>query len=187
MNETVAAPVRSETERLVLDLPALEDFEPLAAMWADPQTTRHVGGPRGRDDSWMRLLRQRGLWHLLGYGYWTVREKASGRFAGNLGFADFHRELDPAFDCAPEAGWVFAGWAHGRGYAREALAAGLDWFDQTGVHASCHCLIDPENNASLRLAAAYGFAAPRSVLFKQAPTLLLTRQRRSAPSNNAMR
>ena len=187
MNDTVPGPVRIETERLVLDAPALEDFVPLAAMWADPETTRHVGGPRSEADSWMRLLRQRGLWHLLGYGYWTVREKQSGRFAGNLGFADFHRELEPAFDCAPEAGWVLAGWARGRGYAREALAAALDWLDQTGLHASCHCLIDPENTASLRLAAQYGFAGQRSVVFKQAPTLLLTRQRLSAASNSPMR
>jgi RimJ/RimL family protein N-acetyltransferase len=186
MNETVFGPVRIETERLVLDGPALEDFEPLVAMWADPETTRHVGGPRSQDDSWLRLLRQRGLWHLLGYGYWTVREKETGRFAGNLGFADYHRDLEPAFDCAPEAGWVFAGWARGRGYAREALGVALAWFDGR-FGGECHCLIDPENDASLRLAALHGFAAPRSVQFKQAPTLLLTRQRPSVAPNMSTR
>jgi RimJ/RimL family protein N-acetyltransferase len=124
----------------------------------------------------MSLLRYRGLWPLFGYGYWAVREKASGRYAGDLGFADFRRELEPPVACAPEAGWVFAGWARGRGYAREAFGAALAWFDHTGAHHCCHCLVDEENAASLRLAAHHGFAALRSVYFKGAPTLLLTRQ-----------
>jgi RimJ/RimL family protein N-acetyltransferase len=168
--------MRIETERVVLDLPALADFEAMAEMWADPQVTRHVGGPRSRNDSWMRLLRHRGLWSLLGYGYWTVREKAGGRFIGNLGFADFHREIAPPAACAPEAGWVFAGWAHGRGFARESLAAALAWFDASAAAGPCHCLIDPGNAASLRLASAFGFSAARHVTFKDEATLLLTRQ-----------
>ena len=186
MNETLCGPVRIETERLVLDGTSLEDFGPLAAMWADPETTRHVGGPRSETDCWMSLLRYRGLWPLLGYGYWAVREKASGRFAGDLGFADFRRDLEPPLDCAPEAGWVFAGWARGRGYAREALEAALAWFDGR-FGGECHCLIDPQNAASLRLAALHGFASQRSVQFKQAPTLLLTRQRPSVAPNMSTR
>lgn len=168
--------MRIETERLVLDLPGLADFEDFAEMWGDPQTTRHVGGPCHRNDIWLRLLRLAGLWPLLGYGYWAVHEKSGGRFVGNLGFADFHRELEPPHPCAPEAGWVFARWAHGRGYAREALTAAFAWFDASAAAGPCHCLIDPENAPSLRLAAAFGFSDARAVIFKDATTLLLTRQ-----------
>ena len=168
--------MRIETERLALDLPGRADFEPFAEMWADPETTRFVGGPQGRADAWARLLRLGGLWPLLGYGYWIVREKAGGRFAGTLGFADFHRDLQPPHPCAPEGGWVFARWAHGRGYAREALTAAFAWFDARPAAEICHCLIDPANAASLRLAASFGFSDPRAVIFKQTETLLLTRQ-----------
>ena len=50
----------------------------------------HIGGkPFTREESWARLLRYGGLWSLLGYGYWAVRDKESGRFAGELGFAGF--------------------------------------------------------------------------------------------------
>jgi RimJ/RimL family protein N-acetyltransferase len=167
--------MRIETERLVLDVPIAADFEDTAEMWADPQITAFVGGPRSRNESWMHLLSQRGLWPFLGYGYWTVREKAGGRFAGTLGFSDFHRELDPPQVCAPEAGWVFAGWAHGGGYAREALTAALAWFDASAAAGPCHCLVDPENLASLRLAAAFGFSGAREIGFKGTRTLLLTR------------
>jgi RimJ/RimL family protein N-acetyltransferase len=177
MNEAVNGPVRIETARLVLDGHTLEDFAPLAAMWADAETTRHVGGPRCGNDSWMRLLRYRGGWPLCGYGYWAVRETESGRYVGDLGFADFRRALEPDFDCAPEAGWVFAGWAHGRGYASEALAAALAWLDVNLAGGVCHCLIDPSNTVSLRLAGRHGFGNPRTIRFKNTPALLLTRYR----------
>jgi RimJ/RimL family protein N-acetyltransferase len=168
--------MRIETARLTLDLPMLADFEAFAEMWADPQTTRFVGGPSARNDAWTRLLRLCGLWPLLGYGYWMVREKASGRLLGTLGFADFHRDLQPPHPCAPEAGWVFARWAHGRGFAREALTAAFGWFDASPAAGACHCLIDPENAASLRLAAAFAFANAREITFEERITLLLTRQ-----------
>jgi RimJ/RimL family protein N-acetyltransferase len=182
MSETPGQPVQLVTERLVLTGHEAADFAPLAAMWSDPETMRHVGGPRSETDSWARLLRYRGLWPVLGYGFWAVREKASGRFAGDLGFADFHRVLAPPHDCVPEAGWVFAGWARGRGYAHEALAAALGWLDGTRLHATCHCLIDAQNAPSLRLAGRQGFSHPRSVVFKDTPTLLLTRH---CPSGTA--
>ena len=34
----MSEPVRIETARLVLDAPGVADFEPIAAMWADPET-----------------------------------------------------------------------------------------------------------------------------------------------------
>lgn len=41
------------TERLQLDAHTLDDFESLAALWADPQVVRYIGGtPRDREDSW---------------------------------------------------------------------------------------------------------------------------------------
>ena len=43
---------------------------------------------------------------LLGFGYWLVEERATGAFVGEVGLADFRRELEPGFGDAPEAGWV---------------------------------------------------------------------------------
>ena len=67
-----------------------------------------------------RLLRYAGHWWLLGFGYWVLQEKATGAFVGELGFAQWKRELEPAIQ-VPEAGWVLATAAHGKGYATEAL------------------------------------------------------------------
>ena len=85
-------------------------------MWADPTVVRHIGGkPSSLEESWSRLLRYGGLWSLLGYGYWLVEERGSGAFVGEVGFADFRRELEPGFAGAPEAGWVLTAAARGRG------------------------------------------------------------------------
>lgn len=166
------------TDRLVLDAHEAVHFEPLAAMWGDPAVVRYIGGhPSSAQDCWMRLLRYRGLWPLLGYGYWAVVEKGTRRFVGDLGFADFHRPIEPSIRGVPEAGWVLASWAHGCGFGKEALAAALSWLDGSGLHARSVCLIAPGNTASLRLAARFGYRVDRTVRFGEEDTLLLDRER----------
>ena len=111
-----------ETPRLRLRPHRVEDFEALANLWADPAVTRFIGKPSTREESWARLLRYGGLWPLLGFGYWAVEDRETGAYLGDVGFADFHRALDPAPPALPEIGWVLAPAAHGRGLATEAAA-----------------------------------------------------------------
>jgi RimJ/RimL family protein N-acetyltransferase len=170
-------PSRIDTERLVLDAHTLEDFEPMLATRTDPEVVKYLGGPNTREECWMRLLRYRGLWPLLGYGYWAVRERASGRYAGEIGFADYHRPVEPPIVGIPEAGWVLARWAQGRGFASEGLAAALAWLDRATAHRRCVCLIDPANAASIRVAEKAGFGGATTVRFREAETLLLERLR----------
>src|SRR5262245_47469463 len=120
-----------ETARLRLRGHRVEDLGDCAAMWGDAAVVRHISGrPSSTEDSWERILRYAGLWALLGYGYWAVEEKASGRFVGDVGFADFKRAVQPSFAGAPEIGWVLATWAHGRGFATEAVRAAVAWGDR---------------------------------------------------------
>jgi RimJ/RimL family protein N-acetyltransferase len=146
------------TERLCLRAHRADDHAALAATWADPAVYRFLSGkPTSSPDAWMRLLRYPGLWSLLGYGYWAVEEKASGQLIGDIGYADFRRGMTPSLDGMPELGWVLASQAHGKGYASEALVAVQAWGDaHFGAHRSC-CIIDPQNTASIRLAAKAGF------------------------------
>src|SRR3546814_19996070 len=67
----------------------------------------HRRQPLSPEDAWNRLLRYAGHWTLLGYGIFAVVEKASGRFIGETGIADFHRGLGDDFDQAGEAAYVF--------------------------------------------------------------------------------
>ncbi|MGU7772680.1 GNAT family N-acetyltransferase [Burkholderia sp. MR1-5-21] len=166
-----------DTPRLVLEGHAPADFDALAAMWADPAVVAHIGTgtPSTLRESWMRMLAYRGLWPLIGYGYWAIREKASGRYVGDLGFADFHRALEPSIRGVPEAGWALASWAHGKGYATEALSHALAWLDGQHRFERSVCLISPDNTASIRVAEKAGFADPTPVRFNDADTLMYAR------------
>src|ERR1700732_5300270 len=84
------------TERLRLRGHRLEDSAHCAAMWADPEVTRYIGGkPYTEEESWARLMRYAGPCSLLGFGYWVVEEKSTGSFIGEAGFADYKRALPP--------------------------------------------------------------------------------------------
>ena len=155
-------------------------------MWADPDVTRFIGGrPATREDVWNRLLRYRGLWALLGYGYWAVSERETGRYVGDVGFADFHRDITPSLEGAPEIGWALATWAHGRGFATEAVRAALAWGDAhlEGRHSEplrYVCLIAPENAGSVRVAEKCGFRRANDATYKGHPTTI---HERFAPVN----
>jgi RimJ/RimL family protein N-acetyltransferase len=164
------------TARLTLTPPERSDFEDSAAMWSDPLVTRHVGGRTSTpEESWARVLRARGLWAVLGYGYWAVRETATGRYVGEVGFADFHRGLAPSIDGIPEMGWVLAAWSHGKGFAAEAVSAGLAWGESQWGAGPVVCIIDPDNAPSLKLAGRMGFSEVVRTTYKDSPTVLLRR------------
>jgi RimJ/RimL family protein N-acetyltransferase len=174
----ISSPPRIETARLVLDAHRMDDFGALAAMWADPDVVRQISGePSSREQSWSRLLRYAGLWPLLGFGYWAVREKQTGRFVGDIGFADFHRIIEPPIVGLPEAGWVLAGWAHGRGFATEALGASLAWLDRNQIHRRVVCLIADDHRASFRVAEKNGFLPAGAVTAGFENSSLLSRER----------
>jgi len=119
----------------------------------------------------MRLLRYGGLWTMLGYGFWTVRERDTGRFVGEVGLADFHRDVDWGPADPPECGWVLAPHAQGRGYATEAVAAALDWRDQYLPGSRTVCMISETNLASLRVADKCGFRSFRAADYHGPVTL----------------
>jgi RimJ/RimL family protein N-acetyltransferase len=165
-----------ETERLRLRAHRQEDFDVCCAMWADPVVIRHTTGkPQSPEEVWWKMLRYAGLWSLLGYGYWAVAEKASDRYIGDIGFADFKRSVQPSIEGIPESGWAFVPEVHGKGYATEALRAVLNWGDeQFGESRTC-CLIHPDNTASTRLAEKCGYGKWTQGAYKEHEVLLFTR------------
>ncbi len=154
-----------------------EIFAALAELWADPEVTRFIGGtPSTSRESWMRMLTYCGSWSVCGYGYWAILESASGRYVGDVGFADFHRESTPSITGVPEAGWALASWAWGRGYATEALGRALSWLDTATPHVRSVCIVSPQNAASIRVAQKAGFGQPAPLLMNQQPLLLFSRE-----------
>lgn len=167
-----------ETPRLRLRAHRREDFEPLAAIWSDPGVARFIGGKVStREESWARLARYHGFWPLLGFGFWAVEEKASGIYVGEIGFADFHRDITPSFGATPEQGWTFAPAVHGKGYATEAGRAVLAWADGA-LGGPFVCMIDPDNAPSIAVARKLGYERYAETVYKAAPVGLY---RRPAP------
>ncbi|HEU4730764.1 MAG TPA: GNAT family N-acetyltransferase [Kofleriaceae bacterium] len=173
---TVNVPIL-ETERLVLSGHGVETLDEALALWSDPVVNRYIGGrSSGREEVWARILRYVGHWAVAGYGFWQIRERATGRFVGEVGLADFKRDLAFSFEGAPEAGWVLAPWCHGKGYATEAVQAALAWSDaceRTGPRTVC--IISPDNAASLRVAAKCGYHELARADYKGLEVIVLER------------
>jgi RimJ/RimL family protein N-acetyltransferase len=165
-----------ETDRLVLRGHRVGDFDDCLALWTNPEVTRFIGGkPSTQEEVWSRLVRYVGHWALLGFGYWVATEKESGRFMGEIGFADFRRVIEPSLDGVPEIGWVIAPHGHGKGYATEAARAVVAWGDGHFGPVRTACIIAPENGPSIRVAEKCGYREFQRTTYKGNPTIMFVR------------
>lgn len=141
---------RLETERLILRVPEAGDFERFAEMMADEPAARHIGGVTPRAAAWRRFLQMPGAWLVQGFAMFSVTDKQTGRWLGQVG------PWKPEGWPGTEVGWSFHPDAWGRGYALEAGQAAIDFaFRELGWQEVIHS-IDPENAASIRLAGRLG-------------------------------
>jgi RimJ/RimL family protein N-acetyltransferase len=140
-----------ETDRLTLRLFRESDLDAYAAICADPQVMRFIGGkPYTRAESWRHMATMLGHWQLRGYGMWAVEEKSSGLLVGRIGFNDY--EGWPGFELA----WTLGRPHWGRGYAIEGARAALDYAFSTLEQSHVISLIHPDNTASIRVAERLG-------------------------------
>lgn len=148
-----------ETDRLILRRHRAADFDAYLEIFADPEMALYSGRPAAdAEEAWKRLLRKIGHWSELGYGFFAIEEKATGRLVGEAGLADFRRRFGPDFDRHPEVGWAIARAFQGRGYATEAAAAALDWIERRRNVARTVCIIHRDNAASIAVAGKLGYA-----------------------------
>ena len=141
-----------ETERLILRMFDVDDFEQYAEICADPEAMRFLnqGKPFTRLDAWRNMAFHIGHWQLLGYGMLAVEERSSGRLVGRIGFVN--PEGWPGF----ELGWALGRQYWGRGYATEGARRALEFAftELKREHVISH--IDPDNIASIRVAERLG-------------------------------
>ena len=167
-----------ETERLRLRPFRESDLDIQAAVMADPEVVRFLGGsPMSREDTWRRMLCGPGLWTMLGYGYWAVERREDKAYLGQLGFADFKRDIAPSIEGIPEMGWIFAPSAHGQGFCTEAAKAALAWADEALRASEITAIIAPGNSASIGVAERCGFSRGEETLYRDEPILIFRRLR----------
>lgn len=141
---------RLETERLILRGWRREDFDALAALYADPEVMKFLGGVMERGEAWRSLASSIGHWELRGYGTWAVERKEDGALMGRVGL--IHPEGWPGL----EVGWTLGRPYWGKGYATEAAAVALNYAFLTQPAERMISCIDPENTASQAVAARIG-------------------------------
>ena len=178
MSFSPIAPVL-ETERLRLRPFRASDLDAQWASMTDPQVVRFLGGiPQSREETWRKMLGAPGLWALIGYGYWVAERLEDGAYLGQIGFADFKRDMTPGIEGIPEMGWILAREAQGRGYATEAVLAALAWADETLGGGEIAAIISHDNEASIRIAEKAGFTGREEAVYKDEPILLFRRPAR---------
>jgi RimJ/RimL family protein N-acetyltransferase len=138
------------TARLTLRRPIEADIDAWAALDADVEATRFIGGLRSRAESWQGLATAVGMWSLRGCGLFSVTLTGTGEWVGRVG------PWIPEGAIGTEVGWAIAPSAWGRGYAAEAAQAAVGWaFDHLGWTDVIHC-IDAANAGSIAVAARLG-------------------------------
>jgi len=141
-----------ETERLILrEIDPDHDFEAWAEAFADPDTVRYLGiEVMNRQQAWRSMATMIGHWQIRGYGFMSVIEKATGKWAGRIG------PWNPEGWPQPEIGWTLHPDFTGKGYATEAGAACIEYaFETLGWDEVIH-VIAPENIASINVAEKLG-------------------------------
>lgn len=142
--------IQIETQRLILRLPQAQDFDDFAELIGDEETARYIGGHMPRAAAWRRFLQMPGAWAMQGFAMFSLVEKSSGRWIGQAG------PWQPEGWPGTEVGWSIKRSEWGKGYAREAAVASIDWaFDTLGWTDVIHS-IQPENQASIVLAERLG-------------------------------
>jgi RimJ/RimL family protein N-acetyltransferase len=168
----MSAPVVIETKRLFLRPHVAGDWDAVYALWSDVETSRFISAtPSSREQSWAQLLRYMGLWPALGFGYFAVVDKSTNAFIGEIGLADFHRDIVPSLEGTAEMGWILMPHMWGKGIASEAVAAILHWYSQSPNPRPVSCIIDKNNVASVKLALKCGFEEIARTPYRDSETI----------------
>jgi RimJ/RimL family protein N-acetyltransferase len=139
-----------ETARLLLRPPVQQDLDGWAAILADEENSRFIGGPVGRPVAWRGMAAIAGSWVLKGFGMFSLVDKESGEWLGYAG------PWQPEGWPGSEVGWGLLKDAWGKGYAAEGAARAMDWaFGELGWEEVIHC-IDPRNTPSMAVAERLG-------------------------------
>lgn len=137
------------TERLTLRMPVLADFGPRAEFYASDRSVWE-GGPLPRAEAWRIWASEVGQWPLMGYGPFSVEDRATGTYLGEVGI--YHPEGYPE----PELGWFVTAEAEGRGIAVEAAQAVMLWARKAFGWDDITNIIDPGNARSIALGLRLG-------------------------------
>ena len=159
-----------ETQRLLLRHFLMSDLDDLFAFYSDPEVVRYIpDAPRSHEETKKELE-----WFMNGHprfselGLWATIHKETGQFIGRCGLLpwtiDGQEEVEVAFALAKPY-W-------GRGLATE-VARRLVQYGFENLHLSrLICVIEPEHQASVRVASKIGMSFEREARDDYGPFLI---------------
>jgi RimJ/RimL family protein N-acetyltransferase len=149
-----------ETARLILRVQQAGDVPALIDLWLDPQVMRYMGGPRDRARLQPEFERVTQHPYADPYDLWPVIEKSTGQLVGHCGL--LQKEVEGANEI--ELVYLMAAAVWGKGYATEIGQALVRYaFIELGVNRLI-ALIEPDNQASERVAIKLGFHLEKEVV-----------------------
>ncbi len=150
-----------ETKRLILRRQVIADLDALWALYCDPQITRYIpDAPRSYEETRLELE-----WHMNGHpknpqlGLWATIHKETGRFIGRCGLLprtiDGREEVEVAYAIAQDF-W-------GQGLGTEAAQAIVRYAFEHLNLSRLICTIEPENQASMKVAKNIGMTLEKEM------------------------
>jgi RimJ/RimL family protein N-acetyltransferase len=156
-------PESLETSRLKLRRCELRDWQPLCAIFSDPECVRYtVKTPLPDWQTWRWLAAFAGHWDLRGYGPYAVEEKSTGTTMGVVGL------WYPGDWPEPELTYSIARPFWGKGYVTEAGQVAKDLATQRLGWTRLISLISPENVRSKAVAQRLGGKFEKNIPFRDA-------------------
>jgi len=144
--------MKIETDRSIIRSIQEADLEPLAALWADPEVTYYMGGPRNYEEVLKDLREDAQLNPQPAFDLWPVIEKETGQIIGHCGILEKDIEGRNQYEIV----YVLAKSAWGKGFATEVASSLKDYaFNQLGLKRIT-ALIDPDNQKSEIVATKIG-------------------------------
>ncbi len=137
----------------------LSDLDDLAALYADPEVMRFLGGPRSKDEVQLILNRYIREYELYGHSFFATIQKSDQRFIGQCGLLKQEVEGLPEVELA----YVLAPEYWRRGLALEGTQALKYYGLQQLGFPRVISLIPPANVASIHIAEKIGMRYERDV------------------------
>ena len=153
------------TARLLLERMRPRDLDDLCRMHRDPAVMATLGGVRS-DDTTAEFVRGAvSHWEQHGFGFWTVRDCATGRFAGRGGL--LHTPAGGGDDVEVAYGFLPEFW--GRGLATELAGESLRVAFDVLRLPDLVCFALETNRASRRVMEKVGFRYERDIVYHGMP------------------
>jgi ribosomal-protein-alanine N-acetyltransferase len=172
-----------ETKRLILRRLTLDDLDALFALYRDPEVRRYF--PEGtltyeetkEELEWIINV----YYGQFGFGLWATIHKETGEFIGRCGLLPWTIEQRPEVEVA----YLLAKAYWGQGLGTEAAQAILNYgFEQLHV-SRLICLIDPANQASVKVARNIGMTLEKEGEIDGEPTLLYSKHKQPGLSQSS--